>query len=192
MWSTGEPLRLITVSRLSESKNVQAIIQALPLIQHQLPGIHLDILGDGEYRAVLETLAADIGVSGAVTFHGNLGHEAVLKTLSRSHLFVFPTRVKEGFPKALLEAMACGLPVVATRVSVIPQLLANGCGMLLEDTTAPAVARAVLAITSDPGRMAYQGTLARQAAQGYTLEAWGETIGERLQAAWGPLKSEAK
>ncbi len=186
-WLPGEPLRLVTVCRLAEGKNVQAILHALRAIRAKIPDARLDVLGDGEYRPALEKLAADLHLSGAVTFHGNVSHAAVMENLSRSHLFVFPTRVKEGFPKAVLEALACGVPVLAPRVSVIPQLLKNGSGRLLAATDAPAVAGAVLELLAAPNGLAGMGALARQAAHTYTLEAWGEAIGERLRAAWGPL-----
>lgn len=195
-WRPGEPLRLVTVCRLAEGKNVQAILRALPLIQQKFPDVHLDILGEGEYRPVLEHLASTLsllssvsGLPSSVTFHGNVNHENVLKNLSQSNLFVFPTRVKEGFPKAVLEALACGLPVIATRVSVIPKLLKNGSGILLDSTNGSDVAQTVLDLIAHPERMAEMGVRAREAAQRYTLEAWGDTIGQRLRAAWGPLKS---
>lgn len=188
-WSPGEALRLITVCRLAEGKNVQAILQALPLLQQKLFRVHLDVLGDGRHRRSLEKLATELCLTESVTFHGNVDHESVLKNLSKSHLFIFPTNVKEGFPKAVLEALACGLPIIATRVSVIPQLLKNGSGVLLDDTSAPAVAKAILGVLSQPEKLSEMGSLAREAAQGYTLEAWGETIGQRLRAAWGPLRS---
>jgi glycosyltransferase involved in cell wall biosynthesis len=190
-WSPDVPLRLITVGRLSEPKNVQAVICSLPLIQQKYPGTHFDILGDGEYRPALECLTADWGLINSVTFHGNVSHEDVMKALSQAHLFVFPSR-REGFPKAVVEALACGLPVVATRVSVIPHLLENGSGLLLNDTTADAVVQAVLAITSNPDQLAKTSALACEAAQGYTLEAWGAVIGDRLRAAWGFLKAGEK
>lgn len=188
-WSPDKPLRLIVVCRLAEGKNVQAILRALPAICETIPNIHLGILGDGEYRSTLENLTTELQLINSVTFHGNVNHESVLQSLSNSHIFVFSTRVKEGFPKAVLEALACGLPVIATRVSVIPQLLKNGSGILLDDTSAPAVANAILDLLAVPEKLAQMGALAREAAQGYTLEAWGETIGQRLRAAWGSLKS---
>lgn len=188
-WEPCEPLRLITVCRLTKEKNVQAILNALPLVQKNVPNLHLDVLGEGPHHKALEDLAAELGMQGCVTFHGNVNHERVLELLSQAHLFVFPTRVKEGFPKAVLEALACGLPVVATPISVIPELLKNGCGCLLDDTTAPAVADAVLDLVACPERLPEMSRLAREAARAYTLEAWGEAIGQRLRAAWGPLKS---
>lgn len=188
-WTGFKSLRLITACRLEAAKNVQAIIRSLPLIHQKFPDTHLDVFGDGSYRITLEELTTDLGLSESVTFHGNVNHEEVLKALSGSHLFVFPTQVKEGFPKAVLEAMACSLPIIATNISVIPQLLQNGCGLLLQDTTALSVAQAVLCMTSDPTQMSRMGELARKSAQDYTLEAWVCEIKTQLERAWGPLCS---
>lgn len=189
-WTPAQCLQLIMVCRLAKGKNVQSVLNAVPLIRQNVTDIHLDILGDGEYRPVLEQLADKLGISDMVTFHGNVDHKQVLKKLSQSHIFVFPTRVKEGFPKAVLEAQACGLPVIGTRVSVIPELLKNGSGCLLDDTTPQTVAEAVSNLLARPGDLPCMSSLAREAAQGYTLEAWGEAIGKMLRAAWGPLKTE--
>jgi glycosyltransferase involved in cell wall biosynthesis len=187
-WQPGEALRLVTVGRLAASKNLTALLGAVPAIQAaRTECILLDIVGDGEERRNLEAQARALGLEGSVTFHGNVDHAGVLRILSGAHLFVFPTRVKEGFPKALLEALACGLPVIATGVSVIPQLLRNGSGLLLREPGEEAVARAVLEVLSQPVHFRRMKSLARQAAQGYSLEAWGEAIGRRLQSAWGRL-----
>ena len=190
VWDGHSPLRLVTVGRLTVEKNMAAIIEALPGIRDVISGTTLDILGEGEARSALEARATELDLRSAVTFHGNVSHEKVLEILSRSHLFVFPTRTKEGFPKAVLEALACGLPVIATRVSVIPHLLQNGAGLLLEDTTASAVTTAVLQLAANPHRLTQMGQVAQATARGYTLEAWGQDIKGHLQAAWGPLKKE--
>ena len=184
-WRAGEPLALVTVGRLTAGKNTAAAVRALALVRERHPRATLDIVGHGDARASLQTLAAELGVAEAVTFHGNVSHERVLEILSGSQLFVFPTRVKEGFPKALLEAMACGLPVVATAVSVIPQLVGDRCGVLLKDTGADSVTAAILRLTEEPDRLAEMARHAREASRAYTLERWAELIGQRLEAGWG-------
>lgn len=182
----GEPLRLVTVCRLTEAKNTQAILRALPSILSQNPDTRLDVVGDGPARPGLETLARDLGVDGQVTFHGNLAHADVLQVLSQSHLFVFPTRHREGFPKAVLEALAAGLPIVATGVSVIPDLIKD-CGVILPNPGPEAVAQAVNRLAANPAQMAEMSARARQRAQEYSLETWRDRIGEHLQSVWGPL-----
>jgi glycosyltransferase involved in cell wall biosynthesis len=187
-WKSGEALRLVTVGRLSAGKNTQAMIRALPVIREQHPGVTLSVVGDGPMRGELESLAESLGVREAVTFHGSVPHDEVLRILQGSHLFVFPTRVAEGFPKAVQEALACGLPVIAPPVSVIPQLLRDGGGVLLHDTTPATVAHTVLDVAGDEARFAAMGRAAYAAGREYTLEGWRGIIAQRLESAWGRLK----
>ncbi len=187
-WQAGSRLKLVTVGRLSRGKNVDVCIRALPIIQGEVPEVSLTVVGDGQELKALKALTSELGVPGTVRFVGNQPREEVFRILAESHIFVFPSAA-EGFPKAVLEAMACGLPVVASRVSVLPHLLADGCGELLAGTTADDVAEAVIRLAGDPERMAAMGRAARERARGYTLERWRDLIGERLEAAWGcPLK----
>ncbi len=183
-WTPGEPLRLISVARLDHAKNVQAAIAALPAIRKVYPETTLTILGDGPLRAELTRLAEQQGQAAAVVFTGQVTHEEVLVQLQRSHLLIFPTRVAEGFPKAVLEAMACGVLVVAPAVSVIPQLIA-GCGQVLPSTTPADVAAVVLGLLAEPEQLAEMSRRARVRAQDYTLERWRATIAAHLQQAWG-------
>ncbi|MFM8320107.1 MAG: glycosyltransferase family 4 protein [Chloroflexota bacterium] len=183
-WQPGRPLRLITVGRLVDDKNIDALLQALPLIQKEQPAVHLDIVGEGERLLQLQQAAASLGLHSAVTFHGNVSHEQVLRLLAGAHLFVFPSR-REGFPKAVLEALACGLPALTTPVSVLPYLLRGGAGQLLPDPGPQAIAQAVLALSSRPEGLRGMADNARQTALAYTLEAWRDAIGAELQAGWG-------
>ncbi len=184
-WRAGEPLRLVTVGRLVAAKNTAATVGALALVRERYPEATLDVVGHGNASASLKALAGELGITGAVTLHGNVAHRRVLEILSASHLFVFPTRVKEGFPKALLEAMACGLPVVATAVSVIPQLVGDRCGIVLRETDPEAVARAILQLIDDEGRLAEISANARRTSHAYSLETWRDEIATCLEEGWG-------
>ena len=183
-WRPGTPPRLVALGRLSAGKNVASTIRALPAIRAEHPAVTLDVLGDGPELAALRALADRLGVASAVSFHGNLAHADVLARLAGAHLLVFPTRVAEGFPKAVLEAMACGVPVLAPRVSVVPELLAEGRGFMLEETTPEAIAAAVRQALRDPEKLASAAAACHRHAAGYTLERWRETIGRRLEDAW--------
>ncbi len=189
VWSPGSPLRLVTVGRLSASKNARACIEALPAIRSAHPGSLLHIVGDGPERPVLVSVAASLGLEGAVEFHGNVGHEEVLDILSECHLFLFPTRVAEGFPKAVLEAIACGLPIVVPRVSVLPTLVRQGVGVLIDATDADTIAGAVLALCAAPATLESMARRGREVAARYTLEHLCDVVGERLRSAWGPLRT---
>jgi colanic acid/amylovoran biosynthesis glycosyltransferase len=128
----GMPLELITVCRLAEKKGVEFALRALARLAAD-PAIHwrYTIIGDGPLRAELERLAAELGITGRVSFLGSLPHGEVKQWLRRSHAFVLPSVTAgngdiEGIPVALMEAMAAGLAVVSTRHSGIPELVEDG------------------------------------------------------------------
>jgi len=188
-WLPGVPLRFVTVGSLLPGKNVSALLSALPAIKQDYPNLNLEIIGRGRLLNELKQKTQELDLLGNVIFSGNLPHAEVLEHLSRSHIFVFPT-LYEGFPKALLEAMACGLPIIASPVSVIPRLLEGGAGFLLTGTDSPSIEAALAELLSDSQRMASMGKLAHQRAQQYTLERWGAEINERLNCVWRmPLRS---
>lgn len=189
-WRSGQPLRLATAGRLSPNKNTATVLRSLALVKKQVPAVTLDVLGDGACLEELKRLASELNIAEAVTFHGNVSHEEVLWVLSKAHLFVFPTRVKEGFPKAVLEALACGLPVIATAVSVIPHLIGGGSGILLDRAAPTEVAEAVLQLVNDEKRLAEMSACARQTSRTYTLEKWRDKIGHRLRTRWGPFRQD--
>jgi len=189
-WQAGEPLRLVTVGSLLPGKNFASLIDALPELRKLNPELSLEVIGTGRLLENLQQQTRELGLEGVVKFSGNLSHDDVMAHLSQSHVFVFPT-LYEGFPKALLEAMACGLPIVASPVSVIPRLLEGGAGVLLGGQDAASTAAALNDLLFDPERMAAMGKLARERAQSYTLERWRDEIGQRLSEAWGrPLKEK--
>jgi glycosyltransferase involved in cell wall biosynthesis len=161
----------------------------LPLILEEFPNACLDVVGDGAALTEFQSLAQVLGLQDHVIFHGKVDHERVLFLLRQADLFCFPTE-SEGFPKVVLEALACGLPVVTTKVSVLPDLIA-GCGVLIEKNSVSAIANAVTACLSDASRYNAMSIKASEIAGQYSLEHWGETIGQMLRGAWGPLKTSS-
>lgn len=191
-WRPGVPLRLITVGRLTAGKNQAAAIESLRLLRDTYPDATLEVLGDGPARGQLAALVEQLGLGEAVVLRGNVGRAEVISSLQGSHLFLFPTRVAEGFPKAVLEALACGVPVVASPVSVVPRLLAEGGGRVLEATDPHTVAEAVRAMLAEPSRLTEAGQAGRRTASRYTLERWRDEIGSAIEQAWGPLRDPAR
>ncbi len=180
--------RLIIVGRQEEEKGTGVVIQSLPFIQKTFPGVTLEVLGDGADLPKFKELAKVLGFEKKVVFHGRVTHEEVLKHLKQADLFCLPT-ISEGFPKVVLEALACGLPVITTPISVLPQLIMNGCGVLLKERTPEALAEAVQFCLSDANRYREMSRIAIQTAQQYSLERWRDTIGAMLREAWGTLRN---
>jgi glycosyltransferase involved in cell wall biosynthesis len=128
---------LLCVARLEAQKGVDVAIRALP----DVPGAHLVVLGEGPERPRLEALAHERGVAGRVHLQGRVPDVAAW--LRRADVLVHPVRW-EGFGLAVLEAMLAGLPVVASRVSSLPELVVDGeTGRLVEPDDAAALAAAL-------------------------------------------------
>lgn len=177
--------RLIHVGRQDWRKGTEVVLRSLPLLQDDFSHVTLDVIGDGPALPRFRTLAAQLGVSSRVSFHGQVTHEKVLSLLQQADIFCFPTESSEGFPKAVLEALACGLPVITTPVSVLPRLVGDRCGVILDSSTPEAVAEAVGGILRDRERYLSMSTQAQDTASEYSLERWRDTIGALLGLAWG-------
>jgi len=182
----NDSVRLIIACRQDLEKGAGVVIESLPLIMRSFAGARLDVVGDGQALAELKTLATALDVSDRVTFHGKVDHKTVLQMLQKADVFCYPTAASEGFPKIVLEALACGLPVITTRVSVLPQLIDTGCGVLLDERTPQALATAVQNILSDDNGYRMKSVRALETARQYSLERWRDTIGELLREAWSP------
>jgi hypothetical protein len=183
-------LRLIITCRQEKEKGTGELIESLPTLLREFPQLTLDVVGDGGALSEFRRLAAARGVSKEVVFHGKVDHARVLALLRQASLFCYPTRASEGFPKVVLEALACGLPVVTTRVSVLPELVGHDRGVLLDDTTPASLVRAVREIVSDPERYRSMSARAVETARQYSLEEWRDTIGGLLETTWArPLSS---
>ena len=114
------PVRVLCVASLQEYKGHRHLLDALARGGPGVDRVELDLVGRGELRADLETRAAALGLDERVRFHGALTEPEVADLLGRAHAFVLPSIVlasgfMEGIPVSLMEAMACGVPVVATR-----------------------------------------------------------------------------
>jgi glycosyltransferase involved in cell wall biosynthesis len=134
-----------TVSRLNPVKGVDFLIQALA----QVDGGTLVVIGDGPKRAMLEILASYLGVAGRIHW---LGHRRdVPHLLPALDVFVQPS-LHEGLPNAVLEAMAAGLPVVATAVGGTPEVVVDGItGLLVPPSDPDTLAQAITILLRDSG-----------------------------------------
>lgn len=144
---------LLAVCRLEPQKGLDVAVRALPKIRARHPKAELVVLGEGPQRAELEQLASELQVP--VHLLGRVPDVAAW--LSRADLLVHPARW-EGFGLALLEAMLAAKPIVATNVSSIPEIVADGeTGLLVAPDDPSALAAAVISLLDDPGSYGEQG-----------------------------------
>ncbi|NWF81524.1 MAG: glycosyltransferase family 4 protein [Chloroflexi bacterium] len=140
---------LLFVGRLQPWKGVETALRALALI----PGAHLAIAGDGEDRTRLERLVAELDLAARVRFLGAVERQALPWLYSSADLLVATSHASETFGIGLVEAQACGLPVVATRFGGFPEVVDEGhTGLLVPPRDPAALAGAVNALLADPGR----------------------------------------
>ena len=177
-------LRLIIACRQEVRKGTDIVIASFPLILETFPKATLDIVGGGSQLEHLRRLATSLGLDKSVIFHGKVPQERVLELLRGAHVFCYPTSASEGFPKVVLEALSCGLPVITSKISVLPKLMRTGCGVLLNAITPRALEAAVATICSNDEHYLSMSVRAIETAREYTLENWRDFIGRVLRDTW--------
>jgi glycosyltransferase involved in cell wall biosynthesis len=151
--------RVIVPRRLFEKNGVEYFIRALPLIRARLP-IDAVLVGDGPERAKLEGLAAELDVSDMVTFMGRRPNEEMPALLADADVAVLPS-LMEATSVAALEAMSCGVPVAASRVGGLPEIIDESVGTLFEPADPESLASALVVLLGRPDR-ALAGRRARE------------------------------
>jgi glycosyltransferase involved in cell wall biosynthesis len=150
----------VMVGRLSPEKDVETLIRSVPLVLARRPEFQLEIAGNGPCLAELRALASELGVTGHVHFLGEVKDVASL--LGRASLFVLSS-LTEGISLTLLEAMARGLPVIATRVGGNPEVVIEGETGFLVPTQSPVdLAEAILQVIVDAELGRHMGRAGRQ------------------------------
>jgi len=142
----GEPVRLISVARLTEKKGLEFGIRAVASVLSQHPNLEYNIVGDGDLRTELAELIQTLGVAEQVKLLGWRNQTEVVEMLQRSHILLAPSVTakdgnQEGIPVVLMEAMAMGLPVISTYHTGIPELVEDGIsGFLVPERDVEALA----------------------------------------------------
>lgn len=154
------PRRAVHVARLDPVKDQHTLLRATRQIVDRLPDFRLDIVGDGPARAVLERQSCSLRLEGNVIFHGF--RDDVPRLLADADLFMLSSR-SEGLALTLVEAMATGLPVVATDVGGNREIVMDGVtGLLVPPSSAEILAEAALRLLLDPSRLRSLGFSARK------------------------------
>ena len=123
----SQSIKILSVSRLIEEKGLSFGLRAMAKLIHErkIANIEYQIIGDGPLRADIEKLSNDLKIRANVHFWGIQKHENVVELLNRSDLFFLPS-IAEALPVVLMEAQASGLPVVATNVGSVAQIVEDG------------------------------------------------------------------
>jgi glycosyltransferase involved in cell wall biosynthesis len=170
-----------TTCRLIETKGVDVLLRAMA--QASVPRLRVAVIGDGPQRASLVTMAAELGVSAEVAF---LGEQVPARPfVSGLDVFALLTTGAEHCSNAILEAMACSLPVIATRVGGNGELVADGVtGHLVPAADPSAVAALLAALAASPGQVAELGAAGQARANALFRM---DHVAERHLAVWRAL-----
>jgi glycosyltransferase involved in cell wall biosynthesis len=117
---------LLTLGRLTHEKGHHVLIEAMRILRQSMPDIKLLVVGDGENLPRLQALTEHLGLSEAVIFTGMVDNSETSSYYNASDIFVFPTLTIEGLPFVLMEAMACGKPVIASNIGGNSEVIRNG------------------------------------------------------------------
>ena len=160
---------VVCVSKLRYEKGIDVLLQAWRLVHEQVPEAHLLLIGDGPLGTQLKKLADVLGITASVEFAGLKSD--IPEQLHQGAINVLPSRW-EGMPNALLEAMACGLACVATRVSGSEDLIQHGFnGLLVETEDYEQMAQALISLLRDSQLTREYGAQARKTIeQRYALD----------------------
>lgn len=141
---------LVVARHLEPIYDIGTAIDAFALLRYRHPGARMSVAGRGPERSMLERQTVERGLTGSVTFCGELSRESMAELL-RSATVLVNSSLVDNAPNSLLEAMACGVPVVSTRVGGIPYLVENEVSALLVPPRNPsAMADAIGRLISDP------------------------------------------
>ncbi|MBA7507586.1 N-acetyl-alpha-D-glucosaminyl L-malate synthase [subsurface metagenome] len=161
---------ILFVGGLKPTKGLEYLIQAMSSISQSEMKMKLLLVGQGEERDRLEQLAKNLGLSSYVKFVGEVPYKEVPEYMAASDVFVLPS-LSEGFPNVILEAMASGMPIVATRVGGLAEIIKDGDnGFLVEPGNPQQLAEKVLLILKDKELRERISRNNKEAAKEYSWE----------------------
>ena len=160
---------MLTLARLVPQKGVDTLIRAVHWLNQRGCNSHdLVIAGDGPERTALEQLTADLGLRKTVHFLGSVARNKALSLMKSCAFYVLPSRGQEGMPMVLVEAMAAGKAVVATRVGGVPELVLDAdTGILVEHDDFSALCNALTRLIDSTPEAIRMGDNARRRAESF-------------------------
>lgn len=194
----ARPFTVLSVGTLHEVKGQAHLVEACRILRDRGVDIRCRIVGDGEDEAMLRERISAAGLEGVVTLEGRRTRTELIGLLGACDALVAPSVVarngkREGIPVVLMEAMSSGLPVIASRLSGIPELVEDGIsGILVEPGDAPAIAAAIGRLAGDPVERERMGTAARaRVLRDFDLATNARTLLERIDRAVAAARTTA-
>ena len=160
--------RLLQAGRLIGKKGLKTTLRAFAKFRKEFPAARLTIAGEGPQLAELQSLARELHLAKAIDFAGFVSQEKLRELFYNAHIFLHPSETgrdgnQEGVPNSMLEAMASGLPVFATRHGGIPEAVENNVsGILVNERDHGALADGLIEILKSPDRLRTMGCLASE------------------------------
>lgn len=180
-------LFVAALDRAHHFKGLDRLLRAMPWLP---PDVRLLIVGDGDLRAGYEQQARRLGIDDRTVFAGRIDHDDLPDFYRSSHVTVLPSTPPESFGLVLIESMACGTPVVASRIPGVRTVVDDGIdGLLVDSADAGALARGIDALLADNDRRKTMGSRGRAKVE--ARYAW-ETIGARLEAIYQQTLSQGR
>jgi colanic acid/amylovoran biosynthesis glycosyltransferase len=161
--------RILQACRLIEKKGLDLSLRAFAAFHREHPAARFTIAGEGPLLPTLQALVRDLGLADAVEFRGFLKEADLRAEMQRTHIFLHPSRTgkdgnQEGVPNSMLEAMATGLPVIATQHGGIPEAVTHEeSGLLVPENDVAALTAALLRLATDPALLQALGVQGRAA-----------------------------
>lgn len=181
-WKAGCP-QLLYAGNLIRPKGVHVLLEALADLRDRGRSFTLDVLGTGPYEEELKALAKELELDDTVKFRGFQDLPGVLTHMDQADVFVFPS-FGEGMPRVLLEAMARGLPIIATDVGGIGGVIEDGRnGRLIPPGSPDALAAAVSALTQDAETWEKFSGAGLATAMDHTMDRYAELMVRELRGA---------
>jgi colanic acid/amylovoran biosynthesis glycosyltransferase len=181
----GEALHILTVGRLEREKGHSILLEAVAELRARGLAVDLEVVGGGSAGERLIAQAESLGIGADVAFAGKVGQDRIHEHYASADLFCLPS-LGEGVPVVLMEAMAMGLPVVATRVGGVPELVEDrSSGRLVSPGSSAALAEAIAELADQAETRERMGIAGRERVlEGYSIErAANRLFGEFSQLA---------
>lgn len=162
----ARPVKALTVCRLISRKRIDLLIESVACVKELGVDIQLNIAGEGNLTAELKRLTEKVGVAAYVNFLGRVPADKMPALYRDNDIFVMSS-AHEGMSNAMLEAMACGLPIVTTRCEGVDELIMDN-GVVVEQPDPDSMARAIKAVVDDPARYEQSRAAAVRQAKQFT------------------------